>query len=227
MSVAKTFVMTHTHDIDQMLPVAPLTVRERGFSPKRLANQSEPKVKHDERGHYILTLSENLKVYFEDYYQFLEMLAMRCVLELERLRLARENCSEHQYETLSYYRARRIIVEVLLKDIRSFYTDRHNLGVIMTPWCFGTVILEKVEMLRDRLARGEATHPDLGEYPYDVVRYMDEITGKVLMDILDFPPKAFSMRWQYTELIRRYSDVLSNVATTLQNILNLVKSYGQ
>ncbi len=225
--VAKTEVMEYTHDIDHQLPAAPLSERERGFSPKRLANQSEPKVKKDERGYYILTLSENLKVYFEDYYQFLEMLAARCVAELERVRAAREACTEDQCESLSYYRARRIIVEVLLKNIRSFYTDRHNLGVIMTPWCFGTVILEKVEMLRDRISRGDATHPDLGEYAYDVVRYMDEIHGRVLMDIFDFPPKAFAMRWQYTELIRRYSDVLGNVATTLQNILNLVKSYGQ
>jgi hypothetical protein len=227
MLVAESVGMAQPPQIDQLLPAAPLTERERGFSPKRLANQSEPKVKKDERGYYILTLSENLKVYFEDYYQFLEMLSARCVQELERLCAAREACPEEHYESLSYYRARRIIIEVLLKNIRSFYTDRHNLGVIMTPWCFGTVILEKIEMLRDRLARGEATHPDLGEYPFDVVRYIDEIHGRVLMDIFDFPPKAFAMRWQYTELIRRYSDVLSNVATTLQNILNLVKSYGQ
>jgi hypothetical protein len=219
--------MRHAKSIEPTLPNAPLSERERGFSPKRLANQSEPKVKKDERGYYIMTLSENLKVYFEDYYQFLEMLGSRCVDELERLGMARENCTEDYYESLSYLRARRIIVEVLLKNVRSFYTDGHNLGVIMTPWCLGTVILEKVELMRDRIARGEANHPDLGEYPYDVVRYMDEIHARVLMEIFDFPPKAFSMRWQYTELIRRYSDVLGNVATTLQNILNLVKSYGQ
>jgi hypothetical protein len=97
----------------------------------------------------------------------------------------------------------------------------------MTPWCFGTVILEKVEMYRDRLSRGEVSHPDVGEYPYDVIRYMDEIHASVLMDIFEFPPKAFSMRWQYSELIRRYSDVLSNVTTSLQNILHLVKNYSQ
>lgn len=204
-----------------------LDQHERGFPPSRLANQSEPKVKHDERGYYIMTLSENLKVYFEDYYQFLELLAQKTTRELERLANERENLTDEYSETISYYRARRIILEVLLKNIRSFYTDRHNLGVIMTPWCFGTVILEKVEMVRDRIARGEYPHPDLGEYPYDVVRYIDEAHTRVLMDVFEFPPKAFSMRWQYTELIRRYSDVLSDVATTLQNILSLVKSYGQ
>ncbi|MBI5868419.1 MAG: hypothetical protein HZB43_09055 [candidate division Zixibacteria bacterium] len=155
------------------------------------------------------------------------MLATKCAGELVRLRNAIDTCPPTHAETLSYYRARRIIVELLYKNIRSFYSDRQNLGVIMTPWCFGTVILEKVEMYRDRVARGEVSHPDVGDYPYDVIRYMDEIHTRVLMEIFEFPPKAFSMRWQYRELIKRYSDVLSNVTTSLQNILHLVKSYSQ
>lgn len=207
--------------------VSLLATCERGFPPSRLANQSEPKVKKDGRGFYIMTLSENIKVYFEDYYQFLELLGAKCSIELDRLRIKIDTCPATHPETLAYYRARRIIVELLFKNIRSFYSDRQNLGVIMTPWCFGTVILEKVEMYRDRLSRGEVSHQDVGEYPYDVIRYMDEIHATVLMDIFEFPPKAFSMRWQYSELIRRYSDVLSNVTTSLQNILHLVKSYSQ
>jgi len=132
----------------------------------------------------------------------------------------------HQ-ETLAYHRARRIILDLTMRTVRSFYSDRHNLGVIMTPWCFGTVVLEKVEMLRDRIARGDASHLDIGEYPYDVVRYINEIRVPVLMEVLDFPPKAFSMRWQYTELVRRYSNALTNVTTSLQSILDMMKKHGQ
>jgi hypothetical protein len=113
------------------------------------------------------------------------------------------------------------------RNVRSFYSDRHNLGVIMTPWCFGTVILEKVELMRDRISRGEVANADVGEYPFDVVRYIDEIKTSVLMDIFEFPPKAFAMRWQYTELIKRYSSALTNVTTSLQNILELMKNYGK
>jgi hypothetical protein len=204
-----------------------LSIKDRGFPPNRLENQSEPKVKRDERGYYLMTLSENLKVYFEDYYQFLEMLAAKCAAELDDVNANIATCSSGCEESIAYYRARRVVIEVLYRNVRSFYTDRHNLGVIMTPWCLGTVILEKVEMYRDRIARGDVPGADVGEYPYDVVRYIDEIHTRVLMDVFDFPPKAFAMRWQYTELIRRYSDVLSDVATTLQNILSLVKSYGQ
>lgn len=219
--------MRETNQISRPLPASPLSVKDRGFPPHRLEHQSEPKVKKDERGYYVMTLSENLKVYFEDYYQFLEILAARCVAELDRLQEAVAHTDTDHPESLAYYRARKIVIEVLYRNVRSFYMDRHNLGVIMTPWCFGTVILEKVEMFRDRIARGDVPGADVGEYPYDVVRYIDEIHTRVLMDVFDFPPKAFAMRWQYTELIRRYSDVLSDVATTLQNILSLVKNYGQ
>lgn len=205
----------------------PLADLERGFPVSRLENQREPKVKHDDRGFFIMTLSENIKVYFEDYYQFLEIIAGRCQSEQEHVEDAFKNTSVDHVESLAYYRARRLIVDMVNRNVRSFYSDRHNLGVIMTPWCFGTVILEKVELMRDRISRGEVSNADVGEYPFDVVRYIDEIKTSVLMDIFEFPPKAFAMRWQYTELIKRYSTALSNVTTSLQNILELMKNYGK
>lgn len=216
-------------DQEQMTPPVshPLAELERGFPISRLENQREPKVKHDDRGYFIMTLSENIKVYFEDYYQFLEIIAGRCQSELEHIESASQNTPEDHVESIAYFRARRLVVDLVYRNVRSFYSDRHNLGVIMTPWCFGTVILEKVELMRDRISRGEVANADVGEYPFDVVRYIDEIKTSVLMDIFEFPPKAFAMRWQYTELIKRYSTALSNVTTSLQNILELMKNYGK
>lgn len=205
----------------------PLGDLERGFPHSRLEHQREPKVKHDERGFFIMTLSENIKVYFEDYYQFLEIIAGRCQVEQEHLERAFATTDELHVESLAYFRARRQVVDLVYRNVRSFYSDRHNLGVVMTPWCFGTVILEKVELMRDRISRGEVANADVGEYPFDVVRYIDEIKTSVLMDIFEFPPKAFAMRWQYTELIKRYSTALTNVTTSLQNILELMKNYGK
>lgn len=216
-------------DQEHMTAVAshPLADLERGFPQSRLENQREPKVKQDERGFYIMTLSENIKVYFEDYYQFLEIIAGRCQAEQEHLEAAFSNTPGDHVESIAYFRARRLVVDLVYRNVRSFYSDRHNLGVIMTPWCFGTVILEKVELMRDRISRGEVSNADVGEYPFDVVRYIDEIKTSVLMSIFEFPPKAFAMRWQYTELIKRYSTALSNVTTSLQNILELMKNYGK
>jgi len=198
----------------------------RGFPEERLKNQSEPRIKKDERGYYLHTISENIKVYFDEYYQFLELLAAKCHIEQTRIAGQIENCDPKRTETLSYYRARKIIVELILRTITSFYTDKTNLGVLMTPWCFGTVVLEKIEIYRDRLARGEVQDPNVPDYPYDVIRYIDEVCKAVLLETLEFPPEAFKMRWQYTELIRRYSQVLSNITTSLQSILLTVKSYG-
>lgn len=203
-----------------------LQVLERGFSETRLKGQSEPRIKQDEHGYYILTLSEGIKVYFDEYYHFLELLTAKCRLEQSRLADQIATCDSRRCETLSYYRARKIIVELLLRATASFYTDRTNLGVIMTPWCFGTVLLEKVEIYRDRISRGEVQDTNVGEYPYDVVRYIDEIFKTTLLEILEFPPEAFKMRWQYSELIRRYSNVLSNITTSLQSILLTVRKYG-
>jgi len=227
MGVAITEGMSANKSLPVEVNASPFGDLERGFSPSRLENQREPKVKKDERGHYIMTLSENLKVYFEDYYQLLELLAARCLRDLDHINRTLAACQPDHTETLSYCRARRVIVELVLKNVRAFYADRNNLGVVMTPWCLGTVMLEKVELARDRIARGELTSVDVGEYPYDVVKYIDEIRTKTLMDIFDFPPKAFALRWQYTELIKRYSQALTNVTTSLQNILELMKNYGK
>lgn len=205
----------------------PLADLERGFSESRLKHQSEPKIRCDERGYFILTISENLKVYFEDYYQFLEILAERCARDLHQIAVKIAACPPQNEEMLAYLRANRIVLGVTLKSIRSFYSDHHNLGVIMTPWCFGTVVLEKVEMFRDRLARGEVPKADVGDYPYDTVRYINEARVHTLMKIFDFPPKAFAMRWQYSELVKRYSSALSNVTTSLQSILDLMKKHGK
>jgi len=199
---------------------------ERGFPETRLSSQPEPRIKRDENGYYIHTLSEGIKVYFDEYYCFLELLMAKCRLEQARLAEQITNCDPRRNETLSYYRARKIIVELVLRSAGSFYTDRTNLGVVMTPWCFGTVLLEKVEIYRDRISRGEVQDPNVGEYPYDIVRYIEEIFKSALLEVLEFPPEAFKMRWQYTELIRRYSGALSNITTSLQSILLTVKKYG-
>jgi len=54
---------------------------KRGFSPERLKRFREPKVHKDEGGYYIYTINENVKVYFEDYYKFLESAEKRCLRE--------------------------------------------------------------------------------------------------------------------------------------------------
>lgn len=198
---------------------------KRGFPEEWLRKQKEPKIKRDERGCYLYTVNENTKVYFEDFYNFLEKAERRCLEELRSLNEKISNCNPKREETLAYYQARKIIVEVILKNVYGYYGDDSNLGVIMSPWCFGTVILEKVENYKQRLSTAELLDLNLPEYPYYVLRYIDEIYKKTLLEIFEFPDEAFSVRWQYTEILKRYSRVLSDITATLTNILSLVKEY--
>ncbi len=196
---------------------------KRGFPEEKLRRLKEPKVKKDDGGYYIYTLNENVKVYFEDFYTFLEGVEKRCLAELARLKEKLARCDQKCEETRAYYYAKKMIVEVVLKNVYGYYGDDSTLGVIMSPWCFGTLILEKVENYKERFTRGEFPKVNLTQYPYLVLRYIDEIYKKTLLEIFEFPGEAFSLRWQYTELLRRFSQVLSNIYTNLSNLLSLVQ----
>ena len=197
----------------------------RGFSPDRLASNNEPRIRQDDDGYFVMSLSENSKVYFEDFYLFLEKTYEKSSLERERIDKLLAVTSAEYAETLAYLQARGVIVDLLLKNIRRFYTDGANLGVVMTPWCFGTVILEKIEVYRDRLSKGEVEDPNVPDYPYYIVKYIDEIYKVSLLELFDFPEKAFQMRWQYSELLQKYSKILGNITTSLQSVLTTIKGH--
>lgn len=196
---------------------------KRGFSNEKLKKLREPKVREDERGYYIYTLNENVKVYFEDFYSFLEEVERVCLSELRRLREEITNCDSKCEEARAYYCARKIIAEVVLKNAYGYYGDSSTLGVIMSPWCFATVVLEKVENYKERLTRGELPDVNLPECPYLVLRYIDEIYKKTLLEIFELPPEAFSLKWQYAELLKHFTKVLSDIHNNLSNILSLVQ----
>ena len=199
---------------------------KRGFTEERLKGIKDPKVSKDEGGYYIHTTNENVKVYFDTYYTFLEKTEAKAQNALADIRSKIGECTEDYEETLSYLRAKKIIIEQLLLNIHRYYSDSSNLSAIMSPWCFGTVVLEKIEIYKDKLSKGQVHDPNIPNYPFFVLRYIDEIYKTVLLDIFEFPDKAFSMRWQYTELLKRYSKVLSNVTSNLQSVLTMIKNSG-
>ncbi len=199
---------------------------QRGFSTERLAMTHEPKVRRDDHGHFIMSLSENSKVYFEDYYTFLKFVYTRSKSDQATIREKLATIPKDHAETIAFYRAKLVIIDVLQRAILRFYTDGSNLGVVMTPWCFGTVVLEKVEVYRDRLGRGEVDDPNVPEYPFYVIKYIDEIYRATLLDLFQFPEEAFQMRWQYSELLKRYSKILSDITGSLQSVISSVKNIG-
>ncbi len=199
---------------------------KRGFSNERLTVRPEPKVREDETGFYMMSLSENAKVYFDDYYAFLERAYGRALDMRADADQKIADLPPDRTETISFYRAKAVVLDVAIRTIRRFYTDGANLGVVMTPWCFGTVVLEKVEVYRERVSKGEVDDPNIPDYPFYVTKYIEEIYKAVLLELFDFPEKAFQMRWQYSELLKRYSTVLSDITTSLNSVLQKIKDYG-
>lgn len=199
----------------------------RGFSQERLEScNNDPRIKKDEYGHYIMSLSENSKVYFSDYYKFMELAYNKALENRKKVKIRLDDTSPKYTESIAFLRAKLVILELAMKNIIKFYTDGANLGIIMTPWCFGTVILEKIEVYRDRISKGEVNDPNIPEYPYYVVNYIDEIYKVTLLELFDFPEKAFQMRWQYSELLKRYSKILSNITTSLNSVMSTIKNYN-
>jgi hypothetical protein len=198
---------------------------ERGFVERNLRLINNAKVGQDKVGWYIFTASENIKVYFDNYYKFLELSELKCQREIKDLDDKINSTSPVHEESLAFYRAKKIIIEQVLKHLYIYYSDSKNLTSIMTPWCFGTVVLEKIEIYRDKISKGQVQDPNIPEYPFFVLQYIDEIYKKTLLELFSFPEKALSMRWQYSELLKRYSKVLSNVTNSLQNVLSMIKSY--
>lgn len=199
---------------------------ERGFTEYNLPLTKNPKVGKDKGGWFIYTFSENAKVYFDDFYKFLEKTEISAIREVKDLASKIDGTPESNQESLAYYRARKIIMEQILKHLYLCYSDSKNLSSVMTPWCFGTVVLEKIEIYRDKISKGQVQDKNIPEYPFYVLQYIDEIYKKTLLELFGFPEKALSMRWQYSELLKRYSKVLSNVTSSLQSVLTIIKSQG-
>lgn len=197
---------------------------QRGFCYERLTATTEPKVRKDEGGFYIMTLSENSKVYFDDFYRFLERVFERANIERALLDQKISDTPLDHTESLAYYRARGVIIDQIKKGVLRFYTDGSTLGVIMTPWCFGTVMLEKIEGYRERISKGEVEDPNIPDYPYYVLQYIDEIYKITLLELFDFPEQAFQMRWQYSELLKKYSNILTSITGSLRSVLDSIRN---
>lgn len=199
----------------------------RGFTEEKLERIKEPRVKKDEGGYYVYTVNEGVKVHIGDFYSFLEQVEIACLNDLRSLKEKMLRCDPKCDETLAYYSARKIIVEVILKNVYGYYGDDSSLAVIMSPWCFATVVLEKVINYRERLSRGAVPDVNLRESPYHVLRYIDEVHKRTILDMLGLPPEALRYKWQYTELLKSFVKVFSNVHDNLANILALVREYHE
>ena len=99
---------------------------QRGFSPERLETTTDPRIRRDDKGYFVMSLSENSKVYFEDFYRFLELTYAAALTEKDTVRRRLIETRISHSETVAFYRAKAVILDLLLKNIRRFYTDGAN-----------------------------------------------------------------------------------------------------
>ncbi|MEA1979838.1 MAG: hypothetical protein U9N54_02550, partial [candidate division Zixibacteria bacterium] len=85
----------------------------------------------------------------------------------------------------------------------------------------------KIEVYKERISRGEVEDANIVDYPYYVVKYIEEIYNTTLLEMFDFTENAFQMRWQYSELLKKYSKILTNITGSLNSVLSMIKNYNR
>ena len=83
---------------------------EKGFTDYNLPLIKNPKVGHDKLGWYIYTFSENSKVYFDNYYRFLENTEIKALKEIKDLEKNIVDTPDQNDESRAFYRAKKIII---------------------------------------------------------------------------------------------------------------------
>ena len=74
---------------------------QRGFTSERLTLIREPKVKKDDRGFYLMSLSEDTKVYFDDFYSFLESTYQRACADNDAIEKRLTTIDASSFETIA------------------------------------------------------------------------------------------------------------------------------
>ena len=198
---------------------------DKGFKPE--TGTSDFRIQKDEKGYFVNSLSENTPVYLDAFYEFLEKAYITSMKDVEVCREKLTHMDEQAApELCGYLRARIVIQKLVIKTIVRFYAERQHIGVVMSPWCFGTVVLEKVEVHIERLRKGDIEDSDMSAYPYYALKYIEEAYKKILLETFELPPEAFAMRWQYAQMLKKYADILEDIKTSMTNVVNQVKNLG-
>ena len=87
-------------------------------------------------------------------------------------------------------------------------------------------------LIRNRLAPcsvcSRSTHFEANISPMRIPLISANLSAfEVDAEMFDFPETAFQMRWQYSELLKKYSNILSGITGSLQSVLTMIKAQGR
>ena len=181
------------------------TGKERGLTKDKLATIFQNNIiAKDNNGFFLYTINENKKVYFEQFYRFLEKVEKKCQQELNTVREELDEVDKPGEEKRAYLLAKQAILIILLDRIEFHYTDKTNLESIVSEWCFGTMVYEIVRDVDALFEYNFTFEIDFGKKPALVTDKIEQICRKTLLDIFKFPDRAFDNMWQYMDLVNRF-----------------------
>ncbi len=176
-----------------------LNVHRRGFPLSKLERLYNNNVIHYDSGGYYL-FQETYKIYFNDFYRFLEYVESRAMRKLnlinQKLALPFIFSKEAEMQLI----ARKIILDIFFNLLYMHYEEGNNLNLIMPEWCFGTLVLETVINIEVLVKDGEY---EIINTPEPVLEIVPEIGKDFLLDIFEFPEEAFMEMWHHNILDRR------------------------
>jgi hypothetical protein len=125
---------------------------ERGFTESELDQLWKQEIiGRDSRGYYIHTAYENDKVYFEDYYRFLEKIELKSLNMIESANWSISQ--EDKRDKLIRLYAEKLILLKILDLIQIHYSHYEGLELVLSPEAFWEYAALSIESIQDSIPR--------------------------------------------------------------------------
>jgi len=200
---------------------------ERGFDGENALRNVN--IKRDKGGLYVMTATENEKVYLDDFYNLLTATAKKAEMTWEELPKKLQDATGQ--EIRAYYISRRLIASLVLYTVRRFYTSSEYED-IMTPWCFASLcrwllleeIVDKINTTNDinNVFGSKLDHVD---NPVLIVRYIKESGKTTLREIFQLPEEVFNHDWHFMEIWRKYTISCRETEESLNRVMTELSKY--
>lgn len=125
---------------------------ERGFTEQELDQLWEQEIiGRDSHGYYVHNAYENDKVYFEDYYLFLEKIEVKSLNMIESANWSISK--EDKRDKLIRLYAEKLILLKILDLIQTHYSRYEGLELILSPKAFWEYAALSIESIQDSIPR--------------------------------------------------------------------------
>lgn len=158
---------------------------ERGFSQYELDQLWDQEIiGQDEEGYYVHSAYENSKVYFEDFYQFLEKIEAKCLSMIESANWSISQ--EDKRDRITELYAEKLILLKVLELIRNHYGFYQGLEFIAPPQAFAQYAIWNIESIEENIPQDRLEgNRNVAEVLEKVKEIYGDILGEILEEFID------------------------------------------